>query len=71
MGPRDENDVIKNEMSNDDVVASLPKNGNGQVEIDENGWIKGLEPSSQPVSQPGAPAAPEVTPETPKEDTAA
>lgn len=61
-------DLIINEMSNDEVVATFPKNADGQVEIDENGWVKGLPPEAQPVSQPGAPAAPALETEDPAEE---
>ncbi len=44
--------------TNDDIIANLPKNDQGQVEIDENGKILGLDDAAQPNQQPVAPATP-------------
>jgi len=35
--------------TNDDIIASLPKNEQGQVEIDEDGQVVGLDPANQPT----------------------
>jgi hypothetical protein len=36
-------------MTNDEVIANLPKNDNGQVVINENGEVEGLEADNQPA----------------------
>lgn len=61
MNDNEKDDLIVNELTNDDVVAGFPKNDNGQVEIDENGFVKGLTSTEQPTHPAGEPAQAEET----------
>ncbi len=49
MATKPVDDSIQNELTNDEVIANFPRNAQGQVVIDENGQIVGLDSTLQPT----------------------